>query len=200
MDALLERFIRYVKINTQSDPDQNKCPSTPGQLKLAAMLEEDLKAIGMTEVVKDKNGYVTATLPSNLDREVPVVGFIAHMDTSPDFTGKDVNPQIHHYQGGRLPLDPEGLVFLDPKAFPELDDLRGKTLITTDGRTLLGADDKAGITEIIEAMKYFLTHPEVPRGKVKVGFTPDEEIGRGADRFPVTSFGAEFAYTLDGGP
>lgn len=200
MDALLERFIRYTSINTQSNPANSACPSSPGQLELAAVLEQDLKDIGMQDVQKDQNGYVIATLPSNIQKKVPVVGFLAHMDTSPDFTAENVNPQIHHYEGGRIQLDSEGLFFLDPKSFPELDQLKGKTLITTDGHTLLGADDKAGITEIMEAMKFLINHPGIPHGTVKVGFTPDEEIGRGADRFPIDPFGADFAYTLDGGP
>lgn len=200
MERILERFIRYVKIDTQSDPAQTGCPSTPGQLALARMIEADLKKIGMQDVTLDAHGYVTATLPANTSKTLPVVGFIAHMDTSPDFSGKDVNPRIHAYTGGPVWLDPDGHFILDPAMFPELDQLRGKTLITTDGRTLLGADDKAGITEIMEAMNHLITHPEIPHGTIKVAFTPDEEIGRGADRFPVTAFGADFAYTMDGGP
>lgn len=200
MDSILTRFLRYVKINTQSDPRITDCPSTKEQLELAELLKSELIEFGLEDVILDQNGYVTATLPSNVDKELPIVGFLAHMDTSPDFSGKNVNPQIREYQGGRIPLDPDGLYFLDPESFPELDSLKGETLITTSGDTLLGADDKAGITEIMEALKFLTEHPEIEHGTVKVGFTPDEEIGRGADLFPVKRFGADFAYTLDGGP
>jgi len=200
MDAILERFLRYIKINTQSNPSTSICPSTQGQLTLARILFGELIELGLEEVVLDKNGYVRATLPSNINKDVPVVGFLAHMDTSPDFSGEEVNPQIHNYQGGVINLDDKGLFVLDPEAFPELDGLKGQTLITTDGNSLLGADDKAGIVEIMEAMKYLVEHPEIQHGTIKVGFTPDEEIGRGADLFPVQEFAADFAYTLDGGP
>lgn len=199
MEALIERFLRYVKIDTMSNPKTKDCPSTPGQMKLAQMLKTELLDLGLKEVVLDKNGYVRATLPANIDKKVPVIGFLAHMDTSPDFSAEKVNPQIHSYEGGRIQLDSEGLYFLDPEQFPELDDLRGKTLITTDGHSLLGADDKAGIAEIMEAMQFFKDHPDIPHGSVKIGFTPDEEIGRGADFFPIKEFGADYAYTLDGG-
>lgn len=200
MDATLDRFLRYIKINTQSDPSANICPSTNGQLSLARLLFDELIELGLEEVILDKNGYVRATLPSNINKQVPIVGFLAHIDTSPDFSGAKVNPQIHNYKGGSIKLDEEGLFILDPEAFPELDGLKGQTLITTDGYSLLGADDKAGIVEIMEAMKYLIKHPEIPHGTIKVGFNPDEEIGRGADLFPVEQFGADFAYTLDGGP
>ncbi|MEA1875729.1 MAG: peptidase T [Bacteroidota bacterium] len=199
MEALVERFLKYVKVDTMSNPKTKDCPSTPGQIKLAKILKGELLDLGLKDVVLDENGYVRATLPANIDKKVPVIGFLAHMDTSPDFSAEKINPQIHSYSGGRIQLDPEGLYFLDPKQFPELNDLIGKTLITTDGNSLLGADDKAGIAEIMEAMQFFKDHPDIPHGTVKIGFTPDEEIGRGADLFPIKEFGADFAYTLDGG-
>lgn len=199
-EELTERFLRYVRLNTQSNPESKDCPSTKGQLLLAEMLRDELIALKLDDVVLDKNGYVRATLSSNSPNKTPVIGFLAHMDTSPDFTAQNVNPQIIEYQGGRIPLDSQGLFYLDPIRFPELDELHGQTLITTDGTTLLGADDKAGIAEIMEAIRFFTEHPEIPHGIVKIGFTPDEEIGRGADLFPVKEFGADFAYTLDGGP
>jgi tripeptide aminopeptidase len=170
-------------------------------MELARVLLADLLEIGCTEVSLDRNGYIMASLPSNTDGEIPVIGFIAHMDTSPDCSGKNVDPQIiSGYQGGVIPLDPEGTVRLSPDDFPELLNYTGQDLIVTDGSTLLGADDKAGITEIIEAMSYLHQHPEIPHGKIRIGFTPDEEIGRGADLFDVKKFKADFAYTLDGGP
>ncbi|MCK5821874.1 MAG: peptidase T [Bacteroidales bacterium] len=199
MEALIERFLRYVKIDTMSDPKVKDCPSTPGQLVLAQMLRDELLDLRLEEVVLDQNGYVRATLPANTEKKIPVIGFLAHMDTSPDFSAEKVNPQFHSYSGGRIQLDSEGLYFLDPEQFPELNDLVGKTLITTDGHSLLGADDKAGIAEIMEAMRFFKNHPDIPHGTIKIGFTPDEEIGRGADYFPINEFGADYAYTLDGG-
>ncbi|OQP07124.1 peptidase T [Geobacillus sp. 46C-IIa] len=198
---LIERFTRYVKVDTQSDPESDTCPSTPGQWKLANMLVEELKAIGMEEVTVDENGYVMATLPANTDKNVPTIGFLAHMDTAPEFTGANVNPQIiDQYDGGDIVLNKEQGITLSPNDFPELAHYKGHTLITTDGTTLLGADDKAGIAEIMTAMNYLIQHPEIKHGKVRVAFTPDEEIGRGPHKFDVAKFGAQFAYTVDGGP
>ncbi|WP_366519211.1 peptidase T [uncultured Thermanaerothrix sp.] len=193
------RFIRYARIDTQSDPHSTTCPSTAKQLDLARMLVQELEALGVQEVTLDENGYVMATLPANVSHPAPTVGLIAHMDTSPDLTGANVNPQVHLYQGGDLVLDPENGVVLSPREFPELAQYVGQVLITTDGRTLLGADDKAGIAEIMTALAYLVAHPEIPHGRIRVAFTPDEEIGRGADRFDVARFGADFAYTVDGG-
>lgn len=200
MDTHIDRFFRYVKIDTQSNPESKNCPSTKGQLELAAILRDELLEFGLEDVILDDNGYVRATLPSNIDKKIQTIGFLAHLDTSPDFSAEKVNPQIHKYNGGRIQLDPEGKYFLDPDDFPELNSLKGKTLITTDGNSLLGADDKAGIVEIMEAIRYFTENPDIPHGTIKIGFTPDEEIGRGADLFPIKEFGADFAYTLDGGP
>ncbi|MGZ0085750.1 peptidase T [Caldibacillus thermoamylovorans] len=198
---LIERFIRYAKVNTQSDPESDTCPSTQGQWELANMLVEELKAIGMEEVTVDENGYVMATLPANTDKNVPVIGFLAHMDTAPEFTGANVNPQlIDSYDGGDIVLNKEQGIILSPNDFPELAHYKGHTLITTDGTTLLGADDKAGIAEIMTAMHYLIEHPDIKHGKVRVAFTPDEEIGRGPHKFDVAKFGAQFAYTVDGGP
>lgn len=198
---LIERFIRYAKVNTQSDPESSTCPSTQGQWELARMLVEELKSIGMEDVTVDENGYVMATLPANTDKNVPVIGFLAHMDTAPEFTGANVNPQIiEQYDGGDIMLNKEQGIILSPNDFPELAGYKGHTLITTDGTTLLGADDKAGIAEIMTAMNYLIQHPEIKHGKVRVAFTPDEEIGRGPHKFDVAKFGAQFAYTVDGGP
>ncbi|MED3842686.1 peptidase T [Geobacillus stearothermophilus] len=198
---LIERFIRYAKVNTQSDPESSTCPSTQGQWELARMLVEELKSIGMEDVTIDENGYVMATLPANTDKNVPVIGFLAHMDTAPEFTGANVNPQIiEQYDGGDIVLNKEQGIILSPNDFPELAGYKGHTLITTDGTTLLGADDKAGIAEIMTAMNYLIQHPEIKHGKVRVAFTPDEEIGRGPHKFDVAKFGAQFAYTVDGGP
>ncbi|MED3720650.1 peptidase T [Geobacillus stearothermophilus] len=198
---LIERFIRYAKVNTQSDPESSTCPSTQGQWELARMLVEELKSIGMEDVTVDENGYVMATLPANTDKNVPVIGFLAHMDTAPEFTGANVNPQlIDSYDGGDIVLNKEQGIILSPNDFPELAHYKGHTLITTDGTTLLGADDKAGIAEIMTAMNYLIQHPEIKHGKVRVAFTPDEEIGRGPHKFDVAKFGAQFAYTVDGGP
>jgi tripeptide aminopeptidase len=201
LDQIAERFIRYTRINSQSDNNSNTSPSTAGQLELAKVILADLHEIGCTEISFDRNGYVMATLPSNVAKEVPVIGFIAHLDTSPDSSGKNVNPRIiGKYDGGDIPLDPQGKVVLSPSEFPEILDYKDQDLIVTDGSTLLGADDKAGVTEIIEAVKYLREHPEIPHGKIRIGFNPDEEIGRGADLFDVKKFGAHFAYTIDGGP
>lgn len=198
---IIERFTKYVKVNTQSDPNSDTCPSTPGQLELGNMLVEELKAIGMEEVTMDENGYVMATLPANTEKEVPTIGFLAHMDTATEFTGANVKPQIvENYDGGDIVLNKSLNIVLSPKDFPELTNYKGHTLITTDGTTLLGADNKAGIAEIMTAMAYLIQHPEIKHGKVRVAFTPDEEIGRGPHKFDVAKFGAKFAYTVDGGP
>jgi tripeptide aminopeptidase len=200
-NELIERFTSYVKVDTQSAENSETCPSTPGQLTLLNMLVDELKSIGMEEVTIDENGYVMATLPANTDKDVPTIGFLAHVDTATDFTGKGVNPQIHeNYDGGEIVLNEALKVVLSPKEFPNLNNYKGQTLITTDGTTLLGADDKAGVTEIMTAMNYLIQHPEIKHGKVRVAFTPDEEIGRGPHKFDVAAFNATYAYTLDGGP
>jgi tripeptide aminopeptidase len=200
MSNVIERFLRYVKIDTESDFDSETCPSTLKQLDLARLLKEELEALSLQDVSLDENGYVMATLPGNTRRNVPVIGWIAHMDTSPDMSGKDVKPKwVENYDGGDLVLNAEKDIVLSPLDFPELIQYIGQTIITTDGTTLLGADDKAGIAAIMAAMEYLVNHPEVEHGTLKVGFTPDEEIGRGADRFDVQKFGADFAYTMDGG-
>lgn len=198
---IIERFTSYVKIDTQSNEENPNCPSTPGQLTLANQLVEELKAIGLEDVTIDENGYVMATLPSNTTKEIPTIGFLAHVDTATDFTGKNVNPQlIENYDGNDIILNKELAVILSPKEFPSLSNYIGHTLITTDGTTLLGADNKSGIAEIMTAMSYLVQHPEVKHGKVRVAFTPDEEIGRGPHKFDVARFNARFAYTVDGGP
>lgn len=198
---LIERLTRYVQVGTQSNPESDACPSTPGQLELGRMLVDELHAIGLTDAAMDANGYVMATLPGNTDRSVPVIGFLAHLDTSPDFTGKGVTPQIiESYDGGDIVLNAGQGIVLSPRDFPELDGYRGHTLVTTDGTTLLGADNKAGIAIIMTAMHHLIRHPEIRRGTVRVAFTPDEEIGRGPHRFDVAQFGAWAAYTVDGGP
>ncbi|PLT33418.1 peptidase T [Bacillus sp. V5-8f] len=198
---IIERFTSYVKVDTQSNEESSSCPSTPGQLTLARMLVDELKAIGMTEVTIDENGYVMATLPSNTDKNVPTIGFLAHVDTATDFTGANVNPQIvESYDGNEIVLNEALQVVLSPKEFPELSNYKGHTLITTDGTTLLGADNKAGIAEIMTAMAYLIKHPEIKHGRIRVAFTPDEEIGRGPHKFDVAAFDAKFAYTVDGGP
>lgn len=200
-EEIIERFTKYVQVNTQSDPNSDTCPSTPGQFELGKMLVEELKAIGMEEVTMDENGYVMATLPANTEKEVPTIGFLAHMDTATEFTGANVKPQIvENYDGGDIILNKALHIVLSPKDFPELSNYKGHTLITTDGTTLLGADNKAGIAEIMTAMSYLIQHPEIKHGKVRVAFTPDEEIGRGPHKFDVAKFGAKFAYTVDGGP
>ncbi|MFC4620063.1 peptidase T [Camelliibacillus cellulosilyticus] len=200
-EELINRFIAYAKVDTQSNEASETCPSTPGQLVLGRMLAEELKQIGMQEVTMDENGYVMATLPSNTEKNVPTIGFLAHVDTATDFTGKNVNPQVvENYDGNDLILNKALNVELSPKEFPELTGYKGHTLITTDGTTLLGADDKAGITEIMTAMNFLLQHPEIKHGKIRVAFTPDEEIGRGPHKFDVDAFGATYAYTMDGGP
>ncbi|MGC4378693.1 peptidase T [Fictibacillus sp. Mic-4] len=200
-NEIIERFTSYVKVDTQSDESSSTCPSTPGQLELARMLVEELKSIGMEEVTMDENGYVMATLPSTTEKEVPTIGFLAHVDTATDFTGKNVNPQIvENYDGKDIILNKSLNVVLSPKDFPDLEKYIGHTLITTDGTTLLGADNKAGVAEIMTAMAYLIQHPEIKHGKVRIAFTPDEEIGRGPHKFDVNAFNAKFAYTVDGGP
>jgi tripeptide aminopeptidase len=201
MSSVVDRFIRYIKIDTQSDRGSDTYPSTNKQLNLAKMLVQELKNLGLADVSLDSNGYVTATLPANIEREgVPVVGFLAHMDTSPDLSGENVKPQfIENYDGGMVVLNAEKGIMMSPEEFPALKKYVGKTLITTDGTTLLGADNKAGIAEIMTAIEYLLAHPEIEHGSLKIGFTPDEEIGRGVDFFNVAQFGADFAYTIDGG-
>lgn len=199
-EKILERFLRYVKTDTQSKPDESQFPSTEKQLQLAKSLVEELKEIGLTEVSNDEHGYVTASLPSNVDFKVPVIGFLAHMDTSPDMSGKNVNPKIiNEYNGEDILLNQVSGLLLKTSDFPELKQYKGQTIITTDGTTLLGADDKAGIAEIMTAMEYLVLHPEIKHGTVKVAFTPDEEVGRGVDFFNVKKFGADYAYTMDGG-
>ncbi|PRP55081.1 peptidase T [Bacillus halotolerans] len=198
---IIERFTTYVKVDTQSDEAVDTCPSTPGQLTLGNMLVEELKSIGMEDAAIDENGYVMATLPSNTDKDVPTIGFLAHVDTATDFTGKNVNPQIvESYDGKDITLNEKLQVILSPDQFPELSGYKGHTLITTDGTTLLGADNKAGIAEIMTAMDYLIKHPEIKHGTIRVAFTPDEEIGRGPHKFDVGRFNASFAYTVDGGP
>jgi len=199
---LIRRLTTYAKIDTQSDESSETCPSTPGQWDLLRLLAEELKEIGMTEITLDDNGYVMATLPANTDKTgVPVIGFLAHVDTATDMTGKDVKPRVvENYDGGDILLNEASGIVLSPGEFPELAGYKGHTLITTDGTTLLGADDKAGIAEIVTAMEYLIKHPEIKHGKIRVAFNPDEEIGRGSHLFDVAAFGAKFAYTMDGGP
>ncbi|MCM5663926.1 peptidase T [Galbibacter mesophilus] len=199
MQNIIDRFISYVKIDTQSDPNSDTTPSTEKQWNLARKLAEELKTIGMEDVTIDENAYVMATLPSNINREVPTIGFISHFDTSPDFSGTNVNPQIvENYDGGDIILNEEQNIVLSPNYFDDLKQYKGQTIITTDGTTLLGADDKAGITEIVTAMEYLINNPHIHHGPVRVAFTPDEEIGRGAHKFDVKKFGAKWAYTMDG--
>lgn len=199
MQNIINRFVSYVTIDTESDPNSQTTPSTEKQWILANKLVEELKDIGMQDVTIDENAYVMATLPSNVEHDVPTIGFIAHFDTTPDFTGANVNPQIiHNYDGKDIVLNAAQNIILSPGYFEDLLLYQGQTLITTDGTTLLGADDKAGITEIMTAMEYLIQHPEIKHGKIRIGFTPDEEIGRGAHKFDVTKFGADWAYTMDG--
>ena len=196
---ILERFLSYVKIDTESDPNSVTTPSTDKQWKLANILAKELESIGLSEVSIDKNAYVMGTLPSNVKHDVPAIGFISHFDTSPDFTAANVKPQIiENYDGKDIVLNAQENIVLSPDYFDDLLLYKGQTLITTDGTTLLGADDKAGVCEIVSAMEYLIKHPEIKHGAIKVGFTPDEEIGRGAHKFDVAKFGAEWAYTMDG--
>ncbi len=197
---VLERFLEYVKFDTQSDELTNLTPSTPGQMVFAQYLERKLKELGLKDVSLDENGYLMATLPGNCSDEVPTIGFIAHLDTSPDMSGRHVNPRIvKGYDGSDIVLNVEKNIVLSPNQFPELLHYTGQDLIVTDGNTLLGADDKAGIAEIITAMEYLMVHPEIKHGDIRIAFNPDEEIGLGAHKFDVEKFGADWAYTMDGG-
>ena len=197
---LLERFLKYVSIHTTSDENTGLVPSTPQQMEFAKILAEELKDMGMQDVSLDKKGYLMATLPSNIDKDVPTVGFISHLDTSPDMSGKNVKPRIvENYDGNDIVLNEKENIVLSPKQFPELTMYRGQSLVVTNGLTLLGADDKAGIAEIMTAMDYFIKNPDVKHGKVRIVFNPDEEIGLGAHHFDVEKFGCQFAYTMDGG-
>ena len=198
-DKIVQRFISYVTVDTQSDPNSETTPSTQKQWDLAHALVKELIAIGLKDVTIDNNAYIMATLPSNVDNEVPTIGFISHFDTSPDFSGTHVKPQlVENYDGKDIILNEAEDIVLSPDYFEDLLLYKGQTLITTDGTTLLGADDKAGICEIVSAMEYLIQHPEIKHGTIKVGFTPDEEIGRGAHKFDVEKFGADWAYTMDG--
>ncbi|MEF9924794.1 MAG: peptidase T, partial [Muribaculaceae bacterium] len=198
--TVVDRFLQYVKFDTQSDELTNLTPSTPGQMIFAKHLEKELIALGLKDISLDDNGYLMATLPSNCSKKVPAIGFIAHLDTSQDMSGRHVTPRIiEKYDGGDITLNSENNIILSPSQFPELNDYIGQSLIVTDGNTLLGADDKAGIAEIITAVDYLLKHPEIKHGDVRIGFNPDEEIGQGAHKFDVEKFNAEWAYTIDGG-
>ena len=197
--TIRDRFIKYITIDSQSDPNSSNTPSTKKQWDMANLLKSELEDIGLEEVSIDKNSYVMATLPSNVDHPVPCIGFVSHFDTTPDYSGKNINPKIHeNYDGKDIVLNAEKNMVLSPDYFEDLKEYIGQTLITTDGNTLLAADDKAGITEIVSAMEYLVKHPEIKHGKIRVGFTPDEEIGRGAHQFDVEKFGADWAYTMDG--
>ncbi len=199
MQQLVNRFLSYVKIDTQSDPNSDTTPSTEKQWSLATELAYELERIGLVDVTIDDNAYIMATLPSNIDKKVPIIGFISHFDTTPDFSGTNVNPKIiEDYDGKDIILNKEQNIILSPDYFEDLKQYKGQTLITTDGTTLLGADDKAGIAEIMTAMEYLVQHQEIKHGEIRIGFTPDEEIGRGAHKFDVEKFGAEWAYTMDG--
>ncbi len=199
MEQIKERFLKYIQIDTQSDPESQTTPSTEKQWDLARLLARELEDIGLEDVSIDENAYIMATLPSNVAHEVPTIGFISHFDTSPDYSGSGVKPMIHeNYQGQDLVLSEKDNIVLSPSYFDDLLLYKGQTLITTDGSTLLGADDKAGIAEIVTAMEHLVQHPEIKHGKIRVAFTPDEEIGRGAHKFDVEKFGADWAYTMDG--
>lgn len=199
LQHIIDRFVKYIVVDTQSDPNNPAFPSTEKQWNLAKLLEKELISIGLTDVNLDENCYLTATLPSNISYKVPTIGFIAHIDTSPDYSAEHVNPQIHkNYDGKTIILNAAENIVLDPTEFTDLLKYKGQTLITTDGNSLLGADDKAGITEIITAMEYLLAHPELKHGIIKICFTPDEEVGKGAHKFDVKSFNADWAYTMDG--
>lgn len=198
--TLVERFLKYVSFDTKSDELTRLTPSTPGQMVFAQYLKEELESLGLEDIVLDENGYLFATLPANIDKPVPTIGFIAHMDTSPDMSGKHVSPRIvEKYDGKDIVLCAEEKIILSPSQFPELLDHKGEDLIVTNGKTLLGADDKAGIAEIVSAVVYLKEHPEIKHGKIRIGFNPDEEIGEGAHKFDVEKFGCEWAYTMDGG-
>ncbi len=198
--TLIERFLNYVKFDTQSNEETGVTPSTPGQMVFARFLKEEVEKMGLEDIVLDENGYLYATLPANTDKKLPVVGFIAHMDTAPDMSGKGVNPRIvENYQGGPIVLNEAENIVMTPEEFPEMMNYLGQDLIVTDGTTLLGSDDKSGIAEILDAVRYLQEHPEIKHGKIRVGFNPDEEIGLGAHKFNVELFGCDFAYTMDGG-
>lgn len=198
--ALVERFLKYVSFDTQSSEETEVTPSTPGQMVFAKYLKEELESLGLEDITLDEHGYLFATLPANIDKPVPTIGFIAHMDTSPDMSGKDMSPRIvQNYDGSDIVLCAEENVVLSPSQFPELLDHKGEDLIVTNGKTLLGADDKAGIAEIVSAIVYLKEHPEIKHGKIRIGFNPDEEIGLGAHKFDVEKFGCDWAYTMDGG-
>ncbi len=198
--TLVERFLDYISYDTQSDEETNMTPSTPGQMTFVKHLRDELEKMGLEEISLDDNGYLMASLPANIDRDVPVIGFIAHVDTAPDMSGKHVNPRIvKNYDGKDITLNEKEQIFLRPEEFPEMLDYVGQDLIVTDGTTLLGADDKAGIAEIVTAIDYMKHHPEIKHGKIRIAFNPDEEIGKGAHKFDVEKFGCEFAYTMDGG-
>lgn len=200
-NKLIERFTTYAKINTQSNESNDTIPTTPGQLELGKLLVEELNQIGMSDVTIDENGYVMATLPSNTEKDIPTIGFLAHVDTATDFTGENVKPQlVENFDGNDLTLNKDLNIILSAKDFPELPSYKGHTLITTDGMTLLGADNKAGIAEIMTAMEHLIARPEIKHGKIRIAFTPDEEIGRGPHTFNVEQFNATYAYTVDGGP
>ena len=197
---VVDRFLEYVRFDTQSDEETNLTPSTPGQMVFAQHLEKVLQSMGLSDITLDDNGYLMATLPSNIDRKVPTVGFIAHLDTSPDMSGHNVSPRIvEKYDGGDIILNKDKNIVLSPSEFPELSHYVGQDLIVTDGNTLLGADDKAGVAEIISAVAYLQSHPEVKHGDIRIAFNPDEEIGKGAHKFDVKHFAADWAYTMDGG-
>src|SRR5918994_5061388 len=195
----LERFLRYVQVDTRSDPHSTSYPSTEKQLDLLRLLADECRELGLEDVELDEHGYVTATVPATVDRETPTLGLVAHVDTFPGVTGTGVKPQVVRYEGGDLPLPGDPSQVLTPRDMPLLEEHVGHRLVTSDGTTLLGADDKAGVAEIMAAAGYLIRHPELPHARIRVGFTPDEEIGRGADRFDVARFGAVCAYTLDGG-
>ncbi|NDW10621.1 peptidase T [Dysgonomonas sp. 520] len=200
MVTLIDRFIKYVKFDTESNPETGVTPSTPGQMVLAKELEKELKEMGLEDITLDEKAYLMATLPANTDKPIPTIGFIAHLDTSCDLTGKNVNPRIvQNYDGKPIILNEEQKIILSPDDFPELLNHIGEDLVVTDGTTLLGADDKAGIAEILTAIQYLQNHPEIEHGKIRIAFNPDEEIGEGAHNFDVEKFGAEWAYTMDGG-
>lgn len=201
MTPLIDLFIKYVKFDTESSTETGITPSTPGQMILAQEIAKDLHDLGLIDISLDEKGYLMATLPANTDKKIPTIGFVAHMDTSPDMSGKNVKPRIvNDYDGNDIVLSQEQNIVLSVNDFPEVLDYVGQDLIVTDGTTLLGADDKAGVAEILTAMKYLIDHPDIKHGKIRVGFTPDEEIGAGADYFDVEKFGCDWAYTIDGGP
>ena len=196
---IIERFISYVKIDSQSNADSEVTPSTKIQWDIANKLVQDLKDIGLSRVSIDKNAYIYATLPSNIKKKCPIIGFISHFDTSPDFSGTNIKPQIiENYNGGDIVLNKKNNIVLSSEYFPEIKQYIGQKIITTDGNTLLGSDDKAGVCEIVSAMEYLINNPDIKHGEIKIGFTPDEEIGRGAHKFDVAKFGADWAYTMDG--